>query len=125
VVVELGAVLDSSPPISFPCSVLEGMKGKAAAAALEVLVVKLAAECLAIAIPNIPLSILLAIGTFRTGFGSICPFTILCTAPAFFSKTKISFGPKNAYYYCYFVQIMISINLLSKIIRTFQTPLQK
>ena len=38
-------------------------RGKAAAAALEVLVVKLAAECLAIAIPNIPLSLSVVTGT--------------------------------------------------------------
>ena len=30
------------------------------------------------------------------GFANILPFTILCTVPLSFSKTKISFGPKNA-----------------------------
>src|SRR6188472_2196187 len=63
---------------------------------LLLLLLLLVVVCLAIAIPNIPLSILLATGTFRTGFGSICPFTILSTAPAFFSKAKMSFGPRNA-----------------------------
>jgi molybdopterin-biosynthesis enzyme MoeA-like protein len=30
------------------------------------------------------------------GCGNIVPFTILFTVPSFFSKTKISSGPKNA-----------------------------
>jgi hypothetical protein len=42
------------------------------------------------------LSTSVATSTVRTGVGNISPFTILCTVPFSFSKTKISSGPRNA-----------------------------
>jgi hypothetical protein len=38
----------------------------------------------------------LATLTSSNGSVNILPFTILCTVPLSFSKTKISFGPTNA-----------------------------
>jgi hypothetical protein len=46
--------------------------------------------------PSKPLSSFTATGTSSNGSSSIAPLTILLTCPVFFSKTKISSGPRNA-----------------------------